>query len=315
MPPSNDTIAVIIPTFNSARFVERAIRSALGEQAATEVIVVDDASSDDTLEVVSALAKSEPRLRIFAQNSNTGPSAARNWAIREAGSAWIALLDADDAYVEGRLAKLLALAETWQADMVADNLVYYDGYTQEALGPSVHPHPSPRTITLEKLFRSTPEGGKDYVTLKPMMKRSFLLQREISYDEAIRNGEDFDLYAKCLAGGAKYVADLEQMTYLYTSRASGTSQTTISDQINVRQSSAWSSHPQFAGRADRLQLVRDRIDILRRRELDRRSGDAGFVQRLGTLRLALSTSAGRRWLAEWLRNRIARRSRVERGGR
>ena len=217
LPPSNDTIAVIIPTFNSARFVERAIRSALGEQAATEVIVVDDASCDDTLDVVSAIGKSEPRLRIFAQTSNAGPSAARNRAIRETRSAWIALLDADDAYVEGRLAKLLALAETVQADMVADNLVYYDGHTRKALGPSVHPHPSPRTITLEKLFRSTPEGGKDYVTLKPMMKRSFLLQGELSYDEAIRNGEDFDLYAKCLAGGAKYVADLEQMTYLYTS--------------------------------------------------------------------------------------------------
>ncbi|NTZ43963.1 glycosyltransferase family 2 protein [Altererythrobacter sp. SALINAS58] len=299
-----ESVTIIIPAFNAARFIKRAVASALQQANVAEVIVVDDASSDDTVEVVRSLAQEDSRVRLVRLCANVGPSAARNMAIRAATSAWIATLDADDAFGPGRIESLLQLARSHSAEMIADNLVYFDGRAQKALGPSVHPEPRIQEITLEKLFRSTPDGGQDYVTLVPMINRSFLSDHAILFDEQIRNGEDFDIVARCLVAGAKYVADLAQETYLYTSRASGTSQTVLNANVVVKQTLAWLSHPEFKKRPDRLRIVHERVEILRRRELDRLAGDPAGPGRGAILRLALRTPEGRRWLQDWVIARL-----------
>lgn len=306
MPPDRETVSVIIPAYNAARFIERSIRSALEQAGTMEVIVVDDVSADETCAVMERLVSQDDRVKLLRRETNGGPSAARNQAIEAAAGDWIAILDADDAYARGRFAPLLELARDHLADMVADNLVYYDAKNETALGPSIHPEPPIQQVSLEKLFRSTPTGGRDYVTLKPLIRRSFLQENDITYDETIRNGEDFDLYAKCLVAGASFMADLSAMTYLYTTRDSGTSQTTISDRVNIRQTRKWFNHPAFRENPEREALVRARLDILRRRELDRGDGGAPLHRKLGKLLLALRSRAGRQWLMDQVRARLKR---------
>lgn len=96
------TVSVIIPTYNRAHCLARALDSVLAQSlAAHEIIVVDDGSTDNT---AALLAESYPMVTLIQQN-NQGVSAARNRAIEQASGEWIALLDSDDAWVADKLAQ------------------------------------------------------------------------------------------------------------------------------------------------------------------------------------------------------------------
>jgi glycosyltransferase involved in cell wall biosynthesis len=99
---SNSLISVIIPSFNSARFVVQAVQSALVQTySPVEIIVVDDGSNDDTR---VALSPFFDRIR-YVYQSNAGLSKARNHGIKEARGDLIAFLDADDWWLPEKLAK------------------------------------------------------------------------------------------------------------------------------------------------------------------------------------------------------------------
>lgn len=103
-------ISVVIATYNRAQLITRALDSvARQSELPREIIVVDDASSDDTRAVVQAWAKSAPcPVRIIAADRNGGAGAARNLAMRAARGDLIALLDSDDEYLPHALEALAA---------------------------------------------------------------------------------------------------------------------------------------------------------------------------------------------------------------
>jgi len=95
-----DWVSVVIPSYNRAATLPRAIDSVLQQQRPVdEIIVVDDGSSDGTAEM---LAGSYPMVTLI-QQPNRGVSAARNQGIRHTRGEWIALLDSDDAWLPNRL--------------------------------------------------------------------------------------------------------------------------------------------------------------------------------------------------------------------
>jgi len=95
-------ISVIIPTYNEATLIGRAVQSALAQTwPPDEVIVVDDASSDATAAVLAKI--SDPRLRVIIHQQNSGAAAARNTGIQAATGDWIAFLDADDVWQPEKL--------------------------------------------------------------------------------------------------------------------------------------------------------------------------------------------------------------------
>jgi glycosyltransferase involved in cell wall biosynthesis len=99
---------VIIPTFNRARLVERAINSALNQtHRPSQIIVVDDGSTDNTTEVC---AKYSGVIQ-YVRQSNAGVSAARNHGVRLARFAWTAFLDSDDYWVPNHLEKIATAIE------------------------------------------------------------------------------------------------------------------------------------------------------------------------------------------------------------
>lgn len=101
--------SIVIPVYNGAPHLEHAVRN-LQAQSFTdwEAVVVDDGSTDGTSDLADGLASEEPRLRVFHQ-PNGGVSVARNRGLSEAKGEWIVWLDADDAWVEGALARLATL--------------------------------------------------------------------------------------------------------------------------------------------------------------------------------------------------------------
>ena len=142
-------ISVIIPAFNRRHDITRAIASALAQtRQPDEIIVVDDASTDGTVDAIEALR--EPRIRILRHARNRGAAAARNTGIEAAKGEWIALLDSDDEWDEHKLERQLASL----ANAPADTLAGVTGYLIEdhRNGETRRFQPTPREVTLDRLL-------------------------------------------------------------------------------------------------------------------------------------------------------------------
>ena len=95
----NFSVTAIIPTFRSEKVVIRAIESVLSQSSPVdEIIVVDDASDDQTVQVVREFATNHPQIRLIVNNRNLGPGQTRNAAWNIATSEYLAFLDADDTW-------------------------------------------------------------------------------------------------------------------------------------------------------------------------------------------------------------------------
>jgi len=135
------TISVIIPVYNNAAFIGQAIESVRGQDSigAVEIIVVDDGSTDGS----GAVARSFREVRVF-ERANGGISAARNEALAHATGSYLAFLDADDRFSEGRLRIMLeALGSN---DAVLGRVVQFrdDGWASE---PAAAPLASTMLVT------------------------------------------------------------------------------------------------------------------------------------------------------------------------
>jgi glycosyltransferase involved in cell wall biosynthesis len=105
-----DLVTVVLPTYNRARTLPRAIASVLNQDYRNlELLVVDDASSDDTAAVVAAVG--DPRVRYIRLPRNGGASHARNAGLAEAKGAFIAFQDSDDEWLAGKLMKQVEAAK------------------------------------------------------------------------------------------------------------------------------------------------------------------------------------------------------------
>jgi glycosyltransferase involved in cell wall biosynthesis len=120
-------ISVVIPCFNSATTIERALRSVEHQTTKPhEVLVVDDASSDNSVSIIEQYARtSSLSIRVIKQNVNGGPSVARNAAWNVAAGEFIAFLDADDQWHPKKMEIQIAAFElTPDASMCTTGYVF-----------------------------------------------------------------------------------------------------------------------------------------------------------------------------------------------
>jgi glycosyltransferase involved in cell wall biosynthesis len=123
------TVSVIIPAYQSAQTLPRAIASALAqEQVDLNIVVVDDGSTDNTEEVISDLAANDKRITYLRQH-NKGPAAARNAGVQASAGELVAFLDADDEWLPEKLKKQV---EILHANAEID-LVFTDSIEKNAV--------------------------------------------------------------------------------------------------------------------------------------------------------------------------------------
>jgi glycosyltransferase involved in cell wall biosynthesis len=102
----SEAFSVIMPAYNGAATIGRAIDSVLMQTDSDwELVVVDDGSRDATRTIVNALAESDSRIRLLVQPRNGGVASARNAGIDAATGRYIAFLDADDYWLPAKLAR------------------------------------------------------------------------------------------------------------------------------------------------------------------------------------------------------------------
>lgn len=200
-----------MPAYNAATTIADAIRSALGQtETCLELIIIDDASSDETLAIAQEFARQDDRVRVLAIERNGGPAAARNAGLAAAVGEWIALLDADDMYMSSRLARLLELAEANRADIVADNLLIttLEGLATPYLLLPEHRLASPQWLSAAAFVAGNSGRSRTqhecYGFLQPLLSRQFLDRYDIRYDARNRFGEDYLFYLKCLRAKARW---------------------------------------------------------------------------------------------------------------
>ena len=212
--------SVLMPAYNVSGIIERAIRSAAAQTLPPlEILVIDDCSPDNTVEVVKALARDIPSLRVLSTPANGGPSAARNVGLRAAKGDWIGLLDADDAWKPGRLERLSEVARETSADFVADDLVMWDPVADAQFKPAYFELPEPqRQITLVDMFSADDNfdfSKASFTLMKPIFRRQFLAEHKLEYNESMKIGEDFTFYVESLFNGAKLIL-INEAYYIYS---------------------------------------------------------------------------------------------------
>ena len=206
-------ISVIIPTFNVQAYIGQALQSVFDQTVANlEIIITDDASTDNTVPIIKSFK--DPRIHLTISQRNSGPSYSRNLAIQKAQGEWIALLDGDDWWERNRLERMLEVAEACRADLVADDV---HNYKEGVNSPWSNTYLGKKNYPFHDSFISAVEMiNYDLGPLKPIVRTDFLLQKGLHYNEEITYGEDFVLLLECLLAGAKMVVFPEP---LYIRRA------------------------------------------------------------------------------------------------
>ena len=112
-------VSIVMPAYNAQDYIQEAIQSVL-QQTYTEweLLVIDDASSDRTAEIVNQLVRKDSRVHYIKNKANIGAAESRNRGVELAEGQWIAFLDSDDCWHPDKLKRQLDLAEKHRAEFV-----------------------------------------------------------------------------------------------------------------------------------------------------------------------------------------------------
>jgi glycosyltransferase involved in cell wall biosynthesis len=190
---SSPKVSVVVPIFNRANFIGDSLVSLQGERKVeTEIIVVDDGSTDGSIDAVKAFSKKDPRIRLIT-GEHRGVSATRNIGLQSASGKYLTFLDSDDISAPGRIERQLRKLESNPgiAAVIGETLWF------EALTPELDPLPGTRHVrTLS-------------VTLHSAMFLRSTFDVYGLFDEGLEFCEDLDFFLRLLEGGAKFLLETE----------------------------------------------------------------------------------------------------------
>jgi glycosyltransferase involved in cell wall biosynthesis len=198
---SPPAVSVVMPVYNGARFVGRAVASLRAQTRPDwELLAVDDGSADDSAAVLDALAAADPRVRVFRHPANRGLAAARNTALAAARGDLVAYLDCDDEFYPDHLARAVEHAPRAEVLLFRYDLVE-ERPGAPGYGTTATYDPAARRDLLFAETISSPLG---------VVHRRALLARAGAFDEALGRyrgqDEDGDLWRRFARAGATFAA-------------------------------------------------------------------------------------------------------------
>ncbi|REG91523.1 glycosyltransferase family 2 protein [Algoriphagus antarcticus] len=189
-------VSVIIPTYNSAEFISRAIDSVIDDSLVGEVFIVDDASTDNTVEVINQYLPSSEKLILLTQSKNQGACAARNIGLKHAKYDWIQFLDSDDVILKGKFQRQLKLASNGNVDLIVGS--YYR--IENGLKTQVNPLQK----DIFQAFTNYAVGN----TNSNLWKKEFLIKIG-GWREDWPSGQDYEIVLRALKSNSSIKFDNE----------------------------------------------------------------------------------------------------------
>ena len=182
--------SVVIPTYNSQKTIINTLRSIEKQiYKNLEVIIVDDGSTDSTIELIEDFeSKNSINIKLLKQNNSGGPAKPRNLGIAESKGTWICFLDSDDFWFSHKLNDIfLYLKDNSRCDVISSNevMIYNKKFKRLIYGPSS-----------ENFYEDLLENGNKLSTSATCVKRSFLDKNNILFREDIKfsSVEDYDFW-------------------------------------------------------------------------------------------------------------------------
>lgn len=203
MDTSNPLVSVIIPVYNKRRFIKETIDSVVKQSYQNfEIIVVDDGSTDHSMDIVNSL--SDSRLRVFSQ-PNSGVERARNYGFSKSAGSFITFQDADDLMSQDRLEKQIDYFVSNEALVLVGTWANVIDVSGNVIG-SICPPTSNDALRLAHIFRN------QFVSSSVMIRKT-AISPHLVFNET-RNlyfSEDYDLWLR-LAGEGTVVNIPEKLT-------------------------------------------------------------------------------------------------------
>jgi glycosyltransferase involved in cell wall biosynthesis len=185
---SEPEVTVVIPTHNRWPMLSRTLRSALAQDVSLEVVVVDDASGDETPQRLGALR--DPHVRSIRHDRCEGVARSRNDGIAAARAPWVAFLDDDDLWAPGKLRRQLAAADTAKAGWCWSAFIAVDARLCPLyLTPAASPEDLARRL-LRNNWIGAPSG---------VMARTDLLRACGGFDPLLSAAADWDMWIRLAA--------------------------------------------------------------------------------------------------------------------
>ncbi|EDP3961020.1 TPA: glycosyltransferase family 2 protein [Campylobacter jejuni] len=202
-------VSLVIPAFNSGEFILQTLESVKKQTLKNfECIIVNDFSTDDTLEIIRKNIKNDNRFKIINHKANAGLSASRNTGLRVAQGKYIAFLDSDDLIMPNSL-----LYRKQTLDASSDDWVIgtYCGSLTIDEGCKFIPKETPCNLGVKDFINSM--GQCPFNANQPMLKTSILRQFG-GFNQSLTQAEDYDMWIRIMRGGYGFIpTQLNLVTY------------------------------------------------------------------------------------------------------
>ena len=208
-----EKVSIIIPVYNAERFLCNCIKSVVSQTFKDwEVILVDDCSTDNTLEdiqsIINVNANGNVKISLLRQERNQGPSAARNRGLREAKGEYVFFLDADDTITPDCIELLYGLAKQHDADYVQGR--YFNGNGNDNVNELSIPLVLTDRREIKRLLLN--HNKIQFTPHNRLVRRQMILDHELYFNEEIRVREDF-LWMTFVAKYVERFAYCDRPTY------------------------------------------------------------------------------------------------------
>ena len=220
-------VSVIIPMYNSARYIRSCVESVLNQTFKEfEIICVDDCSTDETVKIVLEMAQQDRRIRLVRHAKNSGAaSEPRNTGMRMSRGKYIAFLDSDDMYTPTALAELITIGEKWQADVVHTEQVYFPENQIIDVTPQTKfttfskekggfcKEPMLETDNLAKRVQMFYQGRFFGWVHNKIYRRDYIMEKNLRFDNLLTS-EDIVFYFKVVCTAPRIVR-VPNIIYIY----------------------------------------------------------------------------------------------------
>lgn len=205
---SRPFFSVIMASFNSEKYISDSINSVLNQTMSDwELLIIDDASKDNSLKIALKFANIDSRIRVFQNKVNSGPAFSRNRACLFAKGSWLAILDADDVYVPSKLE-----TQKKEIENKKENIVLLGSGSQQ-ITTNGTPHKIYRYPQSSLLLKKNLIKGFKFPPHSSIVYKASIFHRLKGFNENFLRANDYELFLRFLDKGVFSCCEAQLIKY------------------------------------------------------------------------------------------------------